>query len=128
MGLHRVAKANKLGEHRMSYVDNYTRPPEEEELLIELARRNRFTMAELAKNRTGIIADSQMWKLAAQAMRPIYTAGMTFAGWMIFLLVIYAFVPNLLLRIVTIFLAKSMSLVYLSVLLTTLGCVLSLIV
>jgi hypothetical protein len=94
-----------------------------EDLLSELAKANRFTLDELAQNRTGMIATSPMWSLAGQAFKPLYTSAITFGGWLLFLMVIWVFVPGILLRIIAMFMGQSMTMLYGTVILITLGCV-----
>lgn len=94
-----------------------------DDVLAELAKANRFTLQELEQNRAGKIADSQMMKLAAQALKPLYTSAITFAGWLLFLFVIWEFVPGFIMRIAAIFLGKSMAVTFGTALLITLGCI-----
>ena len=93
--------------------------PDPAELSATLARANHFTLDELAENRAGRIASSQMLGLTVQAMRPFWTALMGLAGWLLFLLVIKVFVPDILLTIASMTLGKSVGALFI---LITLGC------
>lgn len=106
----------------MSYIEYVTSEPEAENLLPDLAKANRFTMEELALNRAGKIADGQMLKLAAKAIKPIRTSGTVLVGWLIFLFVIYTFIPGLVIRLAGMWLGKSLGALFAAI---TLGCVIS---
>ncbi|HEV2687839.1 MAG TPA: hypothetical protein VGV35_04770 [Bryobacteraceae bacterium] len=106
----------------MSYIEYVTSEPEAENLLPDLAKANRFTMEELALNRAGKIADGQMLKLAAKAVRPIKTSSSVLLGWLIFLFVIYTFIPGLVIRLAGMWLGKSLGALFAAI---TLGCVIS---
>lgn len=108
----------------MAYSNYLGEVPDPQELREILAKANRFTLEELAVNRSGRIADTQMVSLTGQAMRPLWTALMTLCGWLLFLLVIYVFVPGIILRIASMIMGKSITAVFL---LITLGCIGSLI-
>jgi len=108
----------------MSYHSYLGELPDPAELLNILAKANRFTLDELAQNRAGRIADSQMAKLTGKALQPLWSALMTFAGWLLFLLVIWEFVPGIILRVTSMLMGKSITAFFF---LITLGCVVSLI-
>jgi len=101
----------------MSYIDY-----DGEDVLAELAKANRFTIQELEQNRLGKIAESQRMQLAGKALRPLYTSAMTFAGWILFLGLIWFFVPGFLLRIASMLFGQSLSVTYFAALMITLGC------
>src|SRR5438445_13124956 len=90
----------------MAYSNYLGEVPDPQELRATLAKTNRFTLEELNINRTGRIADTQMVSLTTQAMRPIWTALMTLGGWLLILLVIYVFVPDIIIMIASLLLGK----------------------
>jgi hypothetical protein len=109
----------------MSYIEYVTSDQDAENLLPDLAKANHFTLEELAQNRAGKIADAQMLKLATQAIKPIRTSGTVLIGWLIFLFVIYTFIPGLVLRLASMWLGKSLGLLFAAI---TLGCVVSVLI
>lgn len=106
----------------MSYIEYVTSEPDAENLLPDLAKANQFSMEELAANRAGKIADGQMVKLAAKAIKPIKTSGTVLLGWLIFMFVIKTLVPGLALRLAAMWLGKSLGALFAAI---TLGCVIS---
>ncbi len=67
----------------MSYLEYITVDDSSvEDLLPALAKANAFSMEDLAQNRTGKIADGQMFKLGGQAFKPFYKSAMVLAGWL----------------------------------------------
>jgi hypothetical protein len=66
------------------------------ELLDDFAEANRFTEEDLLTNRLNKISNSQMLRLAVQAMKPFYSAVITMAGWLIFVEVLRMFLPRFL--------------------------------
>ncbi len=110
----------------MSYLEYITVDDSSvEDQLPALAKANAFSMEDLAQNRAGKIADGQMFKLARQAFKPFYKSAMVLAGWLLFMLIIRTFVPGLVLRLASMWLGKSLGVLFL---LITLGCVVSFIV
>jgi hypothetical protein len=109
----------------MSYVEYGHAEPQSDDLLSALARVHGFTLDELEENRQGRISAGQRWKLWQQALEPLRFAAMTMAGWLIFLFVIKAVVPDLILWIVSLFAGKSVTAFFFVV---TIGCGLALLV
>jgi len=109
----------------MSYLEYITADDGVEDLLPALASTNHFTMDELAQNRAGKIADGQMLKPALKALKPVYKSARVLLGWLLFMLIIRTFVPGLVLRLASMWLGKSLGVLFL---LITLGCVVSFIV
>jgi hypothetical protein len=109
----------------MAYVDAVNLAPDADELLTNLALANGFSKAELADNRAGKISDGQMMKLMMAALRPVFHAGKALVGWLLFVLVIRTFVPDLLIWFASMFLGKSIFAVFAVI---TMGCVLALVV
>jgi hypothetical protein len=65
-----------------------------ETLTNDFAEANRFTEEDLLTNRMNKISNSQMLRLAIQAMKPFYSAVITLVGWVIFVEVLRMFVPR----------------------------------
>lgn len=65
-----------------------------ENLGADLAEANQFTEEDLLANRMNKISNTQMLRLAVQAMRPFFSALVTLIGWMIFVQVVRTFVPR----------------------------------
>ncbi len=103
----------------MAYSNYLGEVPDPEDLRAALGNANRFTLVELAQNRAGRIADSQMLTLAAQALRPFWSALIVLGGWLLFLFVIRVFVPDLILTIASVTFGKSITGLFLVI---TLGC------
>ncbi len=64
-----------------------------------LCAANGFTVEEMTENRLGRIAPTQVPRLIAAASQPFIKALMVVGGWLIFLMIIYTFIPSWLLMI-----------------------------
>jgi hypothetical protein len=60
----------------------------------DIARANRFTMQDLAENRTGRISTSQMFRLFGRALEPVRYTAPVFGGWLLAWYLV-TFVPGL---------------------------------
>lgn len=65
-----------------------------EDLLDALAKTNGFTQEQLEKNRNNTIARSQIARLVALALLPLWRGSKALLGWALLLIVIYTFMPN----------------------------------
>jgi len=68
--------------------------PGNQELLQDLAQANRFTMEDLVLNRDGKISSQQMFRLALQALQPLFAAVSALLGWFLFIWVIRTVLPG----------------------------------
>ena len=66
-------------------------------LLPELARVNRFTMADLEQNRNGKISDAQWPRLLFRILQPVRYTGGALVGWLFFGFLVRTFVPSIVL-------------------------------
>jgi hypothetical protein len=83
----------------MSYNGYAAAEPDFEDPLPELARCNRFTLADLEHNRNGKISDAQWTPLLLRTLRPVRYTGGALLGWLFFCLVIKTVVPGFVLWI-----------------------------
>ena len=67
----------------MSYIEYVTADHRVENPLPELARTNRFTMADLEQNRNGKISDTQWTRLLLRALQPVRYTGGALLGWLL---------------------------------------------
>lgn len=81
----------------MSYIEYVTADHRVENPLPELARTNRFTMADLDQNRNGKISDTQWTRLLFRALQPLRYTGATLLGWLLFCYAMKTFVPGIIL-------------------------------
>jgi hypothetical protein len=68
-----------------------------EDTLPNLARANRFTMADIEQNRNGKISDAQWTRLVLHVLQPVRYTGGALAGWLLFCSVVRAVVPRIIL-------------------------------
>ncbi len=83
----------------MSYSDYVTSDDHYEDPLPEMARANRFTMADLEQNRNGKISDAQWVRLLLRALQPVRYTGGALLGWLLCCFVVKTFVPRIVLLI-----------------------------
>lgn len=72
----------------------YVPPPNE--ILAELAKVNRFRLADLEQNRAGRISPRQVVRLARWAWKPLWLSGSAFFGWMLLVILVPLVAPKFL--------------------------------
>ena len=106
----------------MSYLEYVTLDSTSEDPMPELARTNRFSMEDLARNREGKISESQRTKLFSRALRPLrYPLG-ALIGWLIAVVIIKTLIPGFILGIISMMGGKSVTA---AAVVITAGCVLA---
>jgi len=96
----------------MSYIEYVTADANFEDPLPDLARANRFTMADLELNRSGKISDTQWMRLLLRALEPVrYTGGALF-GWLLCCFVVKTFVPRIVLWIMAMLGVKGIGILF----------------
>ena len=83
----------------MSYIEYVTADHRVENPLPELARTNRFTMADLDQNRNGKISDTQWTRLLLRALQPVRYTGGALLGWLLACWIVKTVVPGFILMI-----------------------------
>ncbi len=83
----------------MSYIEYVTADPVSENPLEDLARTNRFSMADLEQNRAGKISDTQWFRLLLRALQPVRHSGGALLGWLLACFVVKNLVPRIVLWI-----------------------------
>jgi hypothetical protein len=79
----------------MSYIGYVTADHDFGDPLPDLARANRFTMAELEQNRKGEISDTQRMRLLLRPLQPVRYTGGALLGWLLCCLVVKTLVPRI---------------------------------
>jgi hypothetical protein len=83
----------------MSYIEYVTADHHFEDPLPDLARANRFTMADLEMNRNGKISDMQWMRLLLRALQPVRYTGGALLGWLLCCFCVKTLVPAIVLWI-----------------------------
>jgi len=83
----------------MSYIEYVTADHHFEDPLPDLARANRFTMADLEMNRNGKISDTQWMRLLLRALQPVRYTGGALLGWLLCCFCVKTLVPRIVLWI-----------------------------
>jgi hypothetical protein len=83
----------------MSYLQHVTADGQFDDPLPELARVNRFSMADLDHNRQGKISDGQWMRLLVRVLQPIRYTGGALLGWLFFCYAVKMIVPGFVLWI-----------------------------
>ncbi|MBZ5610733.1 MAG: hypothetical protein LAP38_20920 [Acidobacteriia bacterium] len=96
----------------MSYIEYVTADHECENPLEDLARANRFTMADLEANRNGKISDTQWFRLLLRAVEPVRYSGGALLGWLLACFVVKTFVPTFVLWIISLLGAKGIGVLF----------------
>jgi hypothetical protein len=104
----------------MSYIEYITEDPGPENPLEDLARTNRFSMADLEQNRAGKISDAQWFHLLIRAVEPVRHTGGALLGWLLCCFVVKMLVPRIVLWIAAMLGAKGIGVLFGGV---TLACV-----
>lgn len=84
----------------MSYIEYVTADHYNEDPLPDLARTNRFTMADLEENRNGRISDTQWFRLLLRSLQPVRYSGGALLGWLLCCFVVKTLVPSVVLWII----------------------------
>jgi hypothetical protein len=104
----------------MSYIEYITADENYEDPLPDLARANRFTMADLELNRSGKISDTQWMRLLLRALQPVRYTGGALLGWLLCCFVVKTLVPRIVLWIMAMLGVKGVGILFGAV---TLACV-----
>jgi hypothetical protein len=96
----------------MSYIEYVTAGHEAEDPLPDLARTNRFTMADLEENRNGKISDTQWFRLLLRAVQPVRYSGGALLGWLLCCFVVKTFVPSIVLWVIAMLGAKGIGVLF----------------
>src|SRR5260221_12467906 len=104
----------------MAYIEYITADENYEDPLPDLARANRFTMADLEMNRNGKISDTQWMRLLLRALQPVRYTGGALLGWLLCCFCVKTLVPAIVLWIMAMLGVKGVGILFGAV---TLACV-----
>ena len=97
----------------MSYIQYVTADNHHvEDPLPDLARTNRFTVADLEQNRNGKISDAQWARLFRRALEPVRYTGGALLGWLLCCAAVKFFVPGIILFILALAGAKILTVLF----------------
>jgi hypothetical protein len=96
----------------MSYIEYVTADHHFEDPLPDLARANRFTMADLEMNRNGKISDTQWMRLLLRALQPVRYTGGALLGWLLCCFCVKTLVPRIVLWIMALLGVKGVGVLF----------------
>jgi hypothetical protein len=96
----------------MSYIEYVTTGQQAQNPLPDLAKANRFTMADLEQNRDGKISDAQWMRLLLRAIQPVRYTGGALAGWLLCCFAVKTLIPGFVLWILALLGFKGLGILF----------------